>query len=56
MIADNGIGFNAEEKLNQHGGLGLLNMQKRVALLNGIMEINAVENKGTSISFTIPYP
>jgi signal transduction histidine kinase len=56
MIADNGIGFNAKEKLNQQGGLGLLNMQKRVALLNGTIEINTAENKGTSIIFSIPYP
>jgi signal transduction histidine kinase len=56
MIADNGFGFNAKEKLNQEGGLGLLNMQKRVALLNGTIEINTAENKGTSIIFSIPYP
>ncbi len=55
-LTDNGIGFNADEKMKQQGGLGLLNMQKRVALLNGTMHIDSVENKGSSISFTIPYP
>ncbi len=55
-ITDNGIGFNADEKMKQQGGLGLLNMQKRVTLLNGTMHIDSVENNGSSINFTIPYP
>lgn len=56
MVSDNGIGFNADEKMKQQGGLGLSNMQKRVALLHGSMHVDSSENKGSSISFIIPYP
>ncbi|HEY3388049.1 MAG TPA: sensor histidine kinase [Prolixibacteraceae bacterium] len=55
-VTDNGIGFNADEKPAQQGGLGLLNMQKRVGLLNGSMQVHSEENKGTTITFSIPYP
>lgn len=55
-VTDNGTGFNVDEKMKQDGGLGLLNMQKRIAMLNGSLEIESAEDKGTSITFTIPYP
>ena len=55
-VSDNGIGFNTDEKLKQLSGLGLLNMQKRVGLLNGSMQVHSEENKGTTITFSIPYP
>lgn len=55
-VTDNGVGFNADAKLAQQGGLGLLNMQKRVGLLNGSMQVHSEENKGTTITFSIPYP
>lgn len=56
IITDNGVGFDPEEKLKQKGGLGLLNMQKRVGLLQGTIEVSAAKNRGTSLTFTIPYP
>lgn len=55
-IRDNGTGFDAAEKMKQKSGLGLLNMQKRIDLLNGSMQIDSAQNKGTTISFIIPYP
>lgn len=54
-VTDNGVGFNVAEKIQQ-SGLGLLNMQKRVSLLNGSMQVHSEESKGTTITFRIPYP
>ncbi len=56
VISDNGIGFTMEDPLANRDGLGLGNMQKRVNLLKGAMEVSSAENSGTSITFTIPYP
>lgn len=55
-IADNGVGFNVAEKTQQEGGLGLLNMQKRVTLLKGNLEVKSEPDSGTSLIFSIPYP
>lgn len=55
-VTDNGVGFNMDAKLVQQGGLGLLNMQKRVGLLNGSMQVHSEKNNGTTITFSIPYP
>jgi signal transduction histidine kinase len=55
-ISDNGVGFNVQESISQSTGLGLFNMQKRINLLNGTMQISSAENKGTILTFTIPYP
>jgi len=55
-LYDNGTGFNVPELMGQKKGLGLLNMNKRVNLLNGMMTINSEINMGTTIKFTIPYP
>jgi signal transduction histidine kinase len=56
VIEDNGNGFNVAEKIKEQSGMGLVNMQKRINLLKGNMQINSAENKGTTISFNIPYP
>ena len=45
-IKDNGLGFNTLEKSK---GIGLKNMQSRVQKLNGVFEVNATINKGTTI-------
>jgi len=37
-------------------GLGLNNMQKRINLLNGKMNIESSSVAGTTIQFSIPYP
>lgn len=56
IITDDGVGFDTAEKPAGNGGLGLTNMQKRVSLLQGSMNITSVENSGTSVIFSIPYP
>jgi signal transduction histidine kinase len=55
-VADNGKGFEVPESQNNSGGLGLHNMQKRILLLIGKMEIASAIGQGTKISFTVPYP
>ncbi|GGN93272.1 sensor histidine kinase [Saccharibacillus kuerlensis] len=56
-IRDNGRGFNTdilEQKANQHTHFGLIGMRERVELLEGRMEIESAENKGTKIVIHIP--
>ncbi|MCD0470247.1 sensor histidine kinase [Flavobacterium sp. JAS] len=45
-VEDNGIGFNVSEK---RSGMGLKNIKNRVEFLNGKLEIESAENKGTSV-------
>jgi signal transduction histidine kinase len=56
-IEDNGVGFNVN-KLNQgyenRGSLGMVNMQERSELVNGVLEVESAEGKGTRIAVIIP--
>ena len=45
-VEDNGIGFNVSEN---RSGMGLKNIKNRVEFLNGKLEIESSENKGTSV-------
>jgi signal transduction histidine kinase len=56
--ADNGVGFNFDE-LNQSGekkssGLGLMNLQARVDLLNGTLRYKSAFNMGTKVDVYVP--
>lgn len=51
---DDGIGFNYQEKSAAGGGLGLLNLQSRVEVLNGQLKVSSSPGKGTSFSIEIP--
>lgn len=51
---DDGIGFNYQEKSAAGGGLGLLNLQSRVEVLSGQLEINSTPGKGTIFNIEIP--
>ncbi len=53
MIEDNGYGFDVDEILRKDG-IGIKNMQARVAFLKGTMEIDSKLNKGTLFSFHVP--
>lgn len=53
MIEDNGYGFDVDEILRKDG-IGIKNMQARVAFLTGTMEIDSKLNKGTLFSFHVP--
>ncbi len=51
--ADNGIGFDLEQVLNSHKGIGLLNMQSRIKALGGTMIIESKPNLGVTINFQV---
>lgn len=52
IVEDNGVGF----QLNQDSmnGLGLYNLQERVAILNGSLNIDSTIEKGTTVIVEIP--
>ena len=56
ILHDNGKGFLVEKTMANQTGLGLNNMQKRINLLNGKMNIESSSVAGTTIQFSIPYP
>lgn len=55
VIADNGHGFDVNEKLNHKTGEGLTNMKNRLFSLNGKLGIVSTSN-GTQITLEIPLP
>ena len=58
-IADNGTGFMVPERITDlasTGRLGIVGMQERVKLLNGILNIKSRVGKGTVVQATCPIP
>ena len=54
-VQDNGKGFDAGDKVHGYeGGLGLMGMQERVALLGGSLNVDSRPGHGTSLSLEIP--
>jgi len=55
-VHDDGRGFDlaAVDKKGTAGGMGLLSMRERVALVDGSLEIKTAPNNGTTIVATIP--
>lgn len=51
---DDGVGFNYQEKSAAGGGLGLLNLQSRVEVLNGQLTVSSSPGKGTIFNIEIP--
>jgi signal transduction histidine kinase len=51
---DDGVGFNYNEMEAKGGGLGLLNLQSRVDVLNGNLIVNTQPGKGTEFIIQIP--
>jgi len=51
-VEDNGKGFNANI-LQNNEGIGYLNLQNRVAYLNGTIDIQTAAGKGTSVNIEI---
>jgi signal transduction histidine kinase len=56
VIEDNGVGFNPKNVGlgKKKGGLGLVGMQERAALLGGNLEIESTRSKGTTIIARVP--
>jgi signal transduction histidine kinase len=56
-IEDDGVGFNVGEvdsSYEKRGSLGLVNMRERAELVNGVLQIDSAEGKGTRIRVLIP--
>ena len=51
-VVDNGQGFD-HNKLDDTGGLGLINMKERAEQFNGLLEINSVPGQGTSLKVKV---
>ncbi|MBH1942492.1 sensor histidine kinase [Mobilitalea sibirica] len=58
-VRDNGMGFDIKKLqdriLDYTSGFGLTIMRERICLLSGTMEIQSEEEKGTNITFTVPF-
>ncbi len=52
-IEDNGIGFDPQNQ-NFTSGIGLKNIESRVSLLKGTLELDSVPGKGTLLAIYIP--
>jgi signal transduction histidine kinase len=56
-IEDNGSGFDikkVQDNYDQRGSLGLINLQERAELVNGLLQIQSEPGKGTRVVATIP--
>jgi signal transduction histidine kinase len=54
LVEDNGVGFNVEKTLGEFSGIGLKNIQSRVAFLNGEVFFDSTPGKGTTVTIEIP--
>lgn len=55
-VKEDGIGFDYESMKKASPGMGLASLQKRIALINGTINIYSEPKMGTSITIEIPYP
>lgn len=53
-IADNGVGFPPDLPRSESGGLGLLSMKERIALVGGTLTIDSRIGGGTTLRASIP--
>lgn len=53
LVEDNGKGFDSS-KVNEANGIGLKNLYSRVEYLNGTIDFDSFEGKGTTVSVNIP--
>jgi signal transduction histidine kinase len=54
VIEDDGRGFDQEQLSD--GGLGLVGMRERIALLNGRVAVESAEGRGTTVAVEVPIP
>jgi len=56
-IIDNGVGFDVKSVMTNYdrrGSLGMINLQERTDLINGILQIDSIKDQGTRIRILIP--
>jgi two-component system NarL family sensor kinase len=54
MIIDNGVGFDKDNIMNAGKGLGLKNIQSRIAYIGGNLEIDTMPGKGVTYIIDLP--
>jgi signal transduction histidine kinase len=55
VLRDNGAGFNVDKVMQEQKGLGLANMQKRIALIGGCIAFDSKPGEGTIVSINIKH-
>ncbi|NJK95266.1 MAG: hypothetical protein HC905_10435 [Bacteroidales bacterium] len=50
---DNGKGFDVDKTLSETRGMGIFNMQNRIKLIGGEMNIRSVQGRGTRIDIIL---
>ncbi len=55
IIADDGKGFDLEDKMNHSKGIGLIGMRERAALIGGTLEIESAPGEGTTVFVRVPF-
>ena len=56
-VMDNGVGFDfasVKKSYDQRGSLGMLNLEERARLINGLLDVDSIPGKGTRIRILIP--
>lgn len=56
MIYDNGVGFDKEKLLQTGKGMGLKNIQSRIAYIGGSLQIDTMPFKGVTYTIELPLP
>jgi PAS domain S-box-containing protein len=54
LIEDNGVGFEVKKSMKNNNGIGLQSIRNRVISMNGTIEIDSVQGRGTSLTIEIP--
>ncbi|MCF6212917.1 MAG: PAS domain S-box protein [Flavobacteriaceae bacterium] len=54
VVKDNGVGIDFDKMKRENKGAGFKNIERRVKLLNGKIDIKTAPNKGTFFTITIP--
>ena len=56
-IQDDGVGFDVqsvEEDYQRRGSLGMINLQERAEMVNGVLRIDSTPGRGTNVTVSIP--
>lgn len=54
VIKDDGVGMDLEKMKREHKGAGLKNIERRVSLLNGKLNLETAPNQGTCYTIVVP--
>ncbi|PIX07073.1 MAG: histidine kinase, partial [Flavobacteriales bacterium CG_4_8_14_3_um_filter_35_10] len=54
IIKDDGVGIDLEKMKREHKGAGLKNIERRVSLLNGKLNLETAPNQGTCYTIVVP--